>query len=174
MGFALLICTVFLTLHFFLTYCIRGSLSPGFRVVFLLPFGFCPWWVRLPVVWVSFVLGGTCACVLVGQGVFFFASDQQGCVRWYVLECLWEACLPVSGTVFGLACYLGEASCTGCCWELGDAGSYRRRPSGEFSLINTLWGQEFSGSLVSWTQHFHSKGSGQISSQVTKIPQSTC
>ena len=106
--------------------------------------------------------------------VFFFASDQQGCVRWYVLECLWEACLLVIGIVFGLACYLGEASCTGRCWELGDAGSYRRRPTGEFSLINTLWGQEFSGSLVSWTQRFHSKGSGQISSQVTKVPQSTC
>ena len=38
-----------------------------------------------PVVWVGFVLGGTCACILVVEGEFFFLLDGQGCVRCYVL-----------------------------------------------------------------------------------------
>ena len=35
----------------------------------------------------------------------------------------------------------------------------RWKPSWEFSVISTLWDQEFSGSLVSWTQCSHSRES---------------
>ena len=38
-----------------------------------------------PVVCVCLVLGGTCACILVVEGEFFFLLDGQCCVRWYVL-----------------------------------------------------------------------------------------
>jgi len=50
---------------------------------------------------VDFVLGGTCACILVGGGelgffccclFFFFPSDRQDSVRRYILVCLWESC----------------------------------------------------------------------------------
>ena len=41
----------------------------------------------------------------------------------------------------------------------------------EFSLINTPWGQEFSGSLQFWIQHSHSKVSGLIFGRGTQIPQ---
>ena len=44
----------------------------------------------------------------------------------------------------------------------------------EFSLINTPWGQEFSGDLVSWTQHSHSRGSVPTFAWGTKIPQVIC
>ena len=45
------------------------------------------------------------------------------------------------------------------------------RPSWEFSLINTPWAQEFSGSLVSWTQCSCPRDSGPISHWGIKIPQ---
>ena len=50
---------------------------------------------------VDFVLGGTCACILVGVVswgffvvvyFFFFPSDRQDSVRRYILVCLWESC----------------------------------------------------------------------------------
>ena len=40
------------------------------------------------VVCVDFLLGVTFDCVPVGGGIFFFPSEGQGCVRWYILECL--------------------------------------------------------------------------------------
>ena len=30
------------------------------------------------------------------EGVSFSSSDGQGCVRWYVVGCLWGACLPMT------------------------------------------------------------------------------
>ena len=36
----------------------------------------------------GFLLGVTFDCVPVGGGIFFFPSEGQGCVRWYILECL--------------------------------------------------------------------------------------
>ena len=42
-----LVYTVFLSFHFFLTYCISGLLFPDIRVVLLFPFIFFPWWVNL-------------------------------------------------------------------------------------------------------------------------------
>ena len=55
------------------------------------------------VVCVDFVLGGTCARILVGGGVLgfflllffcflFFPSDRQDSVRRYILVCLWASC----------------------------------------------------------------------------------
>ena len=50
---------------------------------------------------------------------------------------------------------LGEAS-RGVVPSLG----YRWRSLWEFPLINTPWDQEFSSSLVSWTQDSHPRASG--------------
>ena len=36
------LCNISLPFHFFLTFCGWGLLFPGFKVVFLLPFGLCP------------------------------------------------------------------------------------------------------------------------------------
>ena len=57
----------------------------------------------------------------------------------FVLLVIWVSC-PV----------LGAPSS----WVVPGLG-YRWRPSWEFSLINSPWGQEFSDSLVSWTQCSH-------------------
>lgn len=64
---------------------------------------------------------------------------------------------------------------------LGAAGSwvvlglgFRWRASWECSLIDTPWGQGFSGGLVSWTQYSHSSNSGPTFGQGTKIPQAVC
>ena len=57
-----------------------------------------------PVVCVDFMLGGTCAYILTGEGEIF-ASYGQDCVRWYVFGYLWKACLMMVMFVF-LSCLL--------------------------------------------------------------------
>ena len=52
--------------------------------------------VGLLVTCVGFMLRGTCACILVGEGGFFFPSGGQGHVKWCVLWCL---CLTADGRV---------------------------------------------------------------------------
>ena len=59
-----------------------------------------------PVVCVDFMLGGTCAYILVG-GDEIFASYGQDSVRWYVFDYLWKACLMTVRFVF-LSCLLFE------------------------------------------------------------------
>ena len=56
----------------------------------------CFWYLPLvvefgPVAWVGFLVGGTHACILVGWSESC-PSDGQGCIRWYVLGCLWDYC----------------------------------------------------------------------------------
>jgi len=49
------LCSISLPFHyFFLTYCVWGLLSPGFKVEFFLPFSFCPPKIG-PIVCVSFI-----------------------------------------------------------------------------------------------------------------------
>lgn len=56
-----------------------------------------------PGAYVGFGLGGTCACILVGEDKFF-PSDGQDLVRLCVLGCLWATCLLMIGSVF-LSCW---------------------------------------------------------------------
>ena len=73
-----------------------------------------------PVVCVSFVLGMNCACVLVGGGevLFFFPSNGEGCVRWYILECLWESSVLMTGFVI-LSCLFGQGVLHWVLWATG-------------------------------------------------------
>ena len=100
------ICAVFLCLFFSFpqTYSIWGLLFPGFRVVFLLPFGFLPLEKKLgSLVCVDFLLRVSCAYILLGgdEVIFFFSfsSDGQGCVRLYIWS-LWDSHLLVIVFVF--------------------------------------------------------------------------
>ena len=106
------ICVIFLCLFitfFFNLLCLRYSF-PRLQVGFFLPFGFCPPKVCL-VVCVSFISGEICAEFLfVGLFVFplmdkvvILSADDWVCIFF--------------------VCCLDEASCTGCYWWLGDAGS---------------------------------------------------
>ena len=122
-----------------------------------------------PVVCVGCMLGGTCACLLVGGGIFPSLTSRP----------VWVVCVGVSvGSLSPLEVLLvvwvrcpslGAASS----WVVPGLGS-RKGPSWEFSLINTPWDQEFSGHLVSWTQCFQPRGSGPISHRGTRIPQAVC
>ena len=87
MGFYLVPLSVvyFSVISFCLTNCVYGLLSTGCRVVVPLVSVDCPL--------VGDVGPGACACFLVGGsgvhallgGVESFPSDDQGCIRWYVL-----------------------------------------------------------------------------------------
>ena len=85
----------------------------------------------------GFMLGGTCACVLM-RGEEFLPSDGQGPVRWFVLGCPREACLLMTGFVFLLVVgvrhpVLGAAGR----WVVLGLG-YSWRPWREFLLINNI------------------------------------
>ena len=112
-----------------------------------------------------------CLCSWWAEVRFFFFPPMDSAVS---VGMFWGVCgKPVCwwlGFCLCLACCLVEEFCS---WVMPGLG-YRWRPSWEFSLINTPWGQEFSGILGSWTQLSHSKGSGPVSGQGTKIPQSIC
>ena len=79
-----------------------------------------------------------------------------------VLRCLWEAYLLTIGFEF-LSSLFGWGILRGVPPGLG----YRWRSSREFSLINTPWSLEFSGSPVFQTQRSHATGSGLISGRET-------
>ena len=101
----------FSVLSCYLTYCVWRILS-------------CFWsWPSVseagPVVCVGFMLGGTCACLLVGGGEFSPPSNEQGCVSgvfWGVSG------KPVSS--WGLASCLGKVLFAGCCQQLSGARSW--------------------------------------------------
>ena len=97
---------VFLSLFIcFLTCSVWGLHFTGFRAIFFSTFWFLPSVGKFnPVVCEGFLLGVTCACILVGQ-IFIIPSAGQSYVRWYVLECLWESCLLIIEFVF-LSCLL--------------------------------------------------------------------
>ena len=77
------------------------------------------------------------------------------------------------GLYFCFLCSLDDASCTGCYWWLGNAGSSIQVVSSGCVLTDTPEGQ-FSSSLGSWSQCCHSKGSGFDLWSETKIPQVVC
>jgi len=153
---------------FLVTYCVWVSFSQAWRLYsFFLLVPALSVWVG-PVVYVEFVLGVTCVCVLV-EKVNFFPLMGRACVRWYVLWCLWdgEACLLMIGFVFLSCLLLRWGVLHWVLWQLCDAWCWNRwRALWESSLVNTTWGH-FSDSLVS-------KGSGLISGWGTKIPQAVC
>lgn len=74
-----------------------------------------------------------------------FSSGGQGCVRWYVVGCLWEACLLMTESVgfflLGVWVRCPAPGATGS-WVMAGLGS-SRRPSRELSLISAPWDQEF-------------------------------
>ena len=100
------------------------------------------------------------------EEVSLFPSDGQGCMRWYVLGCLWEASLLMMDLCFCLTCCLGEVSYTGCCWQLVDDGSWMqvevfvRFLTNKYSLESEVLLQS---NLVSWTQCSQSRGLGLTS-----------
>ena len=69
------------------------------------------------------------------------------------------------GLYFCFVCCLDEASCTGCYWWLGDAGSCIQVVS--FAWVLTIWSSLglVSGSLGSWSQAPIPKAQGLISGQ---------
>ena len=73
-----------------------------------------------PVDFVGLVLGVTYACFLVGGGEGFFFPPLLGRVCEVIILSAHDL-VCVFGLVF--VCCLDEASCTGCCWKLGNAGS---------------------------------------------------
>ena len=113
--------------------------------------------------WVGFILGfmDTCACVLVEEG--FLALWWAALCEVVCFGVSWEAYLLTIGFVFLSSLLFGWGILHGVLPGLG----YRWRSSREFSLINTPWGQEFSGSAVFQTQSSHATGSGLISGQKT-------
>ena len=76
------------------------------------------------------------------------------------------------GLYFCFVCSLDEASCTGCYWWLFDARSCIQVVS--FVWVLTIWYSLrlvlWVSSLGSWSQCFHSKGSGFDLWSATKIP----
>ena len=91
---------------------------------------------------VDFLLGVTCSYILVEGGKvffssFFFSSDGQGCVRWRILECLWDSCLLMIAFVFCLASCLGKVSWSGSCQQLGDNRVCVQ--VSKFSVVNITW-----------------------------------
>ena len=103
---------------FFLTYCVWGLLFPGFKVEFFLPFGFSPTMTG-PVVCVHFIKGTIFAVSL--------AFPLMGKAEWGGNPVCWWL-----GLYFCFLCCLDEASCTGCYWRLGDAGSC-------IQVVSLLW-----------------------------------
>ena len=81
---------------------------------------------------VRFMLRETFDCILVGGGEFSLSlslSDQQGCLRWYVLGCLRAACLLITRFVF-LSCLL--------CFPSRSAGKESACNGGDLGLIAGL------------------------------------
>ena len=138
----------FSVFSFFLTYCVWGLFSPGYRVMVLL-FGLCPrvWG------WSS----GSCR-LCVGRNWCLHSSAR----RWVYSSLMGRA---MWGGVFGVS--MGSLSAD--VWvyvfvflvlwvrhpSLGAASSwvmlvlvYRWRPSWESSLINMPWGKEFFGGVL--------------------------
>jgi len=62
----------------------------------------------------------------------------QGCVRWRILECLWDSCLLMIAFVFCLASCLGKVSWSGSCQQLGDNRVCVQ--VSKFSVTNSPWG----------------------------------
>ena len=92
-------CALFLSILFFLTYSIWSLLSQTLRfyLFFLLSFFFLLSVGKVAsVVCVDFLLRWLEPCCS-GGGEFCFLvfvfTDGQSCVRWHILECLWESCL---------------------------------------------------------------------------------
>ena len=106
------------------------------------------------------------------EEVSFFPLDGQGHVRWCILGCLWEACLLMIGLCF----------CFACCWVrypvLGAAGSQvvlnLDTGGGLCGSSHWLILPGVKSSLVSCTQHSHSRGSGLTSGRATEISQAAC
>ena len=128
-------------------------------------------WTRLsdfthkvrPVICVSFVQGEICA------ELCLFVFPLMGKAEWGDSPVCWQL-----GLYFCFVCCLDEASCTGCYCCLGDAGSYIQVVS--FVWVLTIWYSlgKFSGSLGSWSQYSHSKGSGLDLWSGMKIVQMVC
>ena len=128
------LCSISLPFHyFFLTYCVWGLLSPVFKAEFFLPFGFCPPKVG-PVVCVS-LWWDLCKIF-----VCLFVIPLMGKAEWGDNPVCWWL-----GLYFCFVCCLDEASCTGCYWWLGDAGSCIQVVS--FVWVLTIW---YSIGLVLW------------------------
>ena len=95
-----------------------------------------------PVVCVGFVLGGTCVCILIGGGEFFFPLMDRICeVVGFEVS---VASLSANDWVCVFVLPVGWVRCL----ALGAAGSWvipglrhKWRSSWEFSIINTPWCQ---------------------------------
>ena len=60
------------------------------------------------------------------EGVHFFLSSGQGCVRWCVLGRVWESCLLMAELVFLSCLWFERCVFAGCCLVLDTGGGVRR------------------------------------------------